>query len=191
MTGVKILAFSGSSRANSFNQTLVSVAHEAAQEAGADVTLINLGDYPLPIFNEDLEREQGHPAEVNTLKTLFKDHHGFLISSPEYNSSISALLKNVIDWVSRPTEGELPLEPYQNKVAGLMAASPGGLGGLRGLVHLRSILQNIGVTVVPKQMAIPKAHEAFDSDGKLVDDFQRSQIKAIAEGVVKHAAALR
>ena len=95
------------------------------------------------------------------LKKLFIEHHGFLISSPEYNSSISAVLKNAIDWISRPVAGEAPLAAFQFKAAALMSASPGALGGLRGLVHLRSILGNIGVLVLPTQVAISKGFEAF------------------------------
>ncbi len=118
-------------------------------------------------------------------------HDGLLIASPEYNSSITPLLKNTIDWVSRSAAGEAPLSAYQNKVAGIMAASPGGLGGLRGLVHLRSILQNIGVMVVPKQMAIAKAHDAFADDGTLKDEFQQNMVTEIGQRVAQVASALK
>src|ERR1035437_1107676 len=131
---VKILAFAGSLRMGSFNKKLVKIAAEGARKAGAEVTLIDLKDFPLPIFDEDLERSAGLPADGRKLKDLFLAHDALLISAPEYNSSISAVLKNTIDWVSRPVPGEAPLGCFDGKVAGLMSASPGALGGLRGLV---------------------------------------------------------
>ena len=186
----KIIALSGSSRTGSFNQTLVKIAAEGSRSAGADVAVLDLKEYELPLFNEDLEREHGVPEHALKLKKLFIEADGFLFSSPEYNSSVSPLLKNTIDWVSRPVEGEVPMAAYSNKVAGIMAASPGGLGGLRGLVHLRSILQNIGVIVVPKQVAISSAFEAFDDGGKLKDPRQQESVQAIGKMVAEVAAKL-
>lgn len=188
--GTKILAFAGSSRAQSYNVRLLQILAEGARSQGAEVTVLDMRDYPLPLFNEDLEAE-GRPENVGKLKRLFLDHHGLLIASPEYNSSISPLLKNTIDWVSRPDEGEPTLAAYQGKVAGIAAASPGGLGGLRGLVHLRSILGNIGVTVVPKQMAIAQAFQAFDEQGKLSDEKQHQAVLGIGATVADVAGRLR
>lgn len=179
MDGPHILAFAGSARRESYNRQLVRVAAEGARAAGARVTLLDLKDYPLPLFDEDLERDEGTPENATKLKQLFLEHDGLLIATPEYNSSITPLLKNTIDWVSRSAEGESPLAAYQGKVAGLMAASPGGLGGLRGLVHLRSILSNIGVIVLPDQSAIPRAFEAFDEYGQLKDENRRARVQAI------------
>ena len=122
-----------------------------AREAGGEVTLIDLKDFPLPLFDQDLEAEQGMPENGTRLKKLFIDHDGLLIASPEYNSSFPAVLKNAIDWVSRPAPGEPSLVAFRGKVATLMSASPGAQGGLRGLVHVRSILGNIGVIVLPDQ----------------------------------------
>ena len=136
----RILGFAGSTRRESFNQKLVQSAAKGAREAGAEVTLIDLKDFPLPPFDQDLEAEQGMPDNGAKLKKLFIDHDGLLIASPEYNSSVTAVLKNTIDWVSRPAPGEPPLVAFKGKVATLMSASPGALGGLRGLVHVRSIL---------------------------------------------------
>ncbi len=186
----KILAFSGSARADSHNQRLVNIAAAGARESGSEVTVINLGDFDLPLFNEDLEKD-GRPENVKKLKQLFIDHDGLLISSPEYNSSVTPLLKNAIDWVSRPDEGEPPLAAYNGKVAGLMATSPGGLGGLRGLVHLRAILGNIGVIVLPKQMAIGQAFKAFDDDGNLVDEKQHNSILSIGRAVADTVSRLK
>jgi len=188
----RILAFSGSARRDSFNQKLVHEAAQGAEQVGAEVTIVNLGDYPLPIMDEDLEREQGTPENAAKLKALFLAHDGLLIAAPEYNSSITPLLKNAIDWVSRPAEGEEPLAAYQGKTAALMSASPGGLGGLRGLTHLRSILGNIGVLVLPGQITISQAHEAFDAAGILKDERKRSRVqefgKTLAETIAKLSA---
>ena len=121
----KILAFSGSIRRDAWNRKLIQAAVDAARAADGDVTLIDLADYPLPLYNGDLEDRDGLPDNALRLKALFKQHDALLIASPEYNSSIPPLLKNTIDWVSREWQGESGLVPYQNKVAAIMAASPG------------------------------------------------------------------
>ena len=181
----KILAFAGSLRKDSYNKKLVQIAAEAAQAEGGDVQVINLADFPLPIFDEDLEARDGMPAQGARLKELMKAAHGFLISSPEYNSSVTAALKNAIDWASRLGPNESPLAAFAGKTAVLMAASPGQLGGLRGLVHLRSILGNIGVTVLPDQIAVPRAFEAFTDAGKLRDDKQHGGIENLGRTLVR------
>ncbi len=185
----RILAFAGSTRSGSFNKKLVALAAGGAERAGARVSTIDLRDFPLPVYDGDLEAEQGLPANGGELKALFEAHEGFLISVPEYNGSVSAVFKNAIDWVSRPVEGEAPLSCFTGKVAGLMAASPGGLGGLRGLAHVRQILSGINVLVIPEQRAIPSAHDAFTEAGELSDQSQQAAVEAIgarvAEVVVK------
>jgi NAD(P)H-dependent FMN reductase len=180
-----ILAFAGATRSQSHNKKLIKVAIEGAEEVGAEVTLIDLRDFPLPLYDGDLEETAGIPENGKKLKTLFKAHQGFLISSPEYNSSISGVLKNTIDWVSRPMEGETSLECFKGKVAALMSASPGALGGLRGLVHVRSILENIGVLVIPDQVAVSKAPEAFHPDGRLLQEKQQAAVKALGSSLTK------
>ena len=175
----KILAFAGSTREGSFNKKLVKVAAEAARAAGAEVTLLDLRELDLPMYDGDLETSQGLPPGGRKLKGLMLAHHAFLISAPEYNSSISAVLKNAIDWASRPVAGQKPLECFDGKIAALMSASPGALGGLRMLVHLRAILENIGTFVLPKQVAISKAHEAFDENGSLKDPAQEKKIQQL------------
>lgn len=165
MATTKLLAFAGSARRESWNRRLVHIAARQARELGADVTELNLAELNLPLFDEDLESEQGEPAGAQRLKRLMFEADGFLIACPEYNSSITPLLKNAIDWASRPAEGESRLQAYQGKVAGLISASPGALGGLRGLVHVRAILGNIGVVVIPDQVAVSSAHEAFTAYG--------------------------
>jgi len=178
------LALAGSTRSDSYNKKLVRIAVGGAQAAGAEATLLDLRDLPLPLFDEDLEKAEGLPPNARKLKDLMLAHQGLLISSPEYNSSISAVLKNAIDWASRPVPGQPPLECFIDKVAALMSASPGALGGLRGLVTLRSILGNIKVLVLPDQIAVPKAHEAFNPDGSLKDPKQQEGIEKLGATLV-------
>jgi chromate reductase len=176
-TKPKILAFAGSARENSYNKKLVRIAANGARWAGAEVSEADLRDFPMPIYDGDLEAREGIPANALKFRQLMMAHQGLLIASPEYNSSISPLLKNTIDWISRPVGGEDGLAPFRNKVAALLAASPGGFGGLRGLVHLRAILGNIGVIVLPGQMAVAKAHEAFQPDGTMFNRHQQTAVE--------------
>lgn len=185
MPAPKILAFAGSARKDSWNKMISKIAAEGAREKGADVTWIDLRDYELPLFDQDLETASGLPENAKKLKKLFIENDGLLITCPEYNSSITPLLKNTFDWVSRAeTKTETSLSAYKGKAAALLAASPGALGGLRGLVTVRSILGNIGVMVLPDQMAISKAHEALDSLGKLKDPKQETAVKQIGANLV-------
>ncbi len=160
----KILAFSGSIRRDAWNRKLIGSAVDATRAAGGDVTLIDLADYPLPLYDGDLEARDGVPDNALRLKALFKAHDALLISSPEYNSSMPPLLKNTLDWVSREWQGESGLVPYQNKVAAIMAASDGQWGGMRMLPHLRQVLNTLGVLVLPGQFALPRADQAFDPE---------------------------
>jgi len=191
MTTPRILAFGGSLRRESFNQKLAAIAAEGARSAGAEVTLIALRDFPLPVFDQEIEDAEGLPAAAKKLKQLFREHQGLIIAAPEYNSSISGALKNAIDWVSRAeTDDEPPLVAFTGKTAVLCAASPGALGGLRGLVTVRSILGNIGVTVLPDQVAVSKAHEAFRPDGTLADEKQAGRVKKLGTQLAQHLAKL-
>ncbi|MBD2074264.1 NAD(P)H-dependent oxidoreductase [Phormidium sp. FACHB-592] len=190
MTTAKILAFAGSARHDSINKKLVKIAVEGAKAAGAEVTYLDFRDLPLPLYDEDLEEAEGLPENVLKLKALLKAHQGFLIASPEYNSSITPLLKNAIDWASRSEPGEPPLACFNEKVAVLMSASPGTLGGLRGLVHVRSILGNIGVLVLPDQQAIGNAHQAFDDNGNLKDEAKQASILQLGNKLATVAAKL-
>jgi NAD(P)H-dependent FMN reductase len=190
MAAPKLLAFAGSTRTESWNKKLIKVAVDGARAAGADVTLVDLRDFPLPLFDGDLETA-GFPDVALKLKQLFLEHQGLLISSPEYNSSISGVLKNAIDWVSRSAPGEKPLACFVDKVAALMSASPGALGGLRGLVHVRAILGNIKVLVLPEQVAVSKAHEAFNPDGSLKDAKQQAAIQGLGATLTRTISKLR
>lgn len=191
MTAPRILAFAGSARRESFNKKLIKIAVAGAEAAGAKVTLIDLADFPLPLFNQDLEAEQGQPAKAAELKKLFFENDGLLMSCPEYNSSLSPLWKNTIDWVSRQAPGEGSLAAYKGKVATIMSASPGRLGGLRGLVHVRSILGNIGVVVLPDQVAVSDAQNAFTDDGKLKDDKQQQSVAGLGRSLADFLTRLK
>ncbi|MEW6591764.1 MAG: NAD(P)H-dependent oxidoreductase [Pseudomonadota bacterium] len=187
----KILAFAGSLRRDSWNRKLIGVAAEAARAAGAEVTLIDLADYPLPLMDEDLEAREGLPVNAQRLKALFKAHDALLIASPEYNSSLPPLLKNTLDWVSREWQGESGLVPYQGKVAALLAASPGSFGGMRMLPHLRQVLNALGVLVLPGQLSVPGAASAFDeADGTTILK-SPARLHALVLELVNTTAALR
>ncbi len=179
----RILALAGSTRNGSFNARLVRIAAEGARQAGADVTVLDLREFPLPLFDQDLEPEIINAESLTGLRQLFIDHDGLLIASPEYNSSITPLLKNTIDWVSRPTEDHGTLAGFHGKTAAIMAASPGPLGGLRGLVHVRSILSSIGVLVLPDQVTIRNAADTFDDDGRLKEERWQSNAEDLGKSL--------
>ena len=188
---VKILAFSGSGRKDSVNKKVVAVAALGAREAGAEVTIINLEDFVMPIFNEDLEAEQGMPAAAQVFKDLMISHDGFLISSPEYNSSYSSLFKNAIDWGSRKTGDEAPMAAYRGKMAAIMAATPGGLGGIRVLVVLRMLMENLGTMVLPNQKAVGGALTMFDEDGNITDEKVEKALKSLGKELVETLSKLK
>lgn len=178
-----ILAFSGSTRRGSFNDLALRVAARAAQQHGVAVNVIQLRDFAMPLYDADFETEHGLPEAARNLKQFMLAHQGFLVASPEYNSSISAVLKNAIDWASRRAEGETPLACFKSKVVGLLSASPGALGGLRGLVHVRAIFGNLGCLVIPEQTAVSAANLAFDAHGQIIDDRVREGVEAVGAGV--------
>jgi len=190
MSNVRIVAFAGSLRSGSFNKKLIRIAAAGARAAGAAVTEIDLRDIPMPLYDGDIEREHGLPPNAKVFKRLLIEHHGFLISSPEYNSAVSAVLKNAIDWASRPEPNEPALVAYKGKVAGLVSACPGHLGGVRGLAVLRSILSNIGVIVIPTQMVINRANDAFEPNGDLKDERQQAAVESVGAEVVSISAKL-
>jgi chromate reductase, NAD(P)H dehydrogenase (quinone) len=186
----KILAFAGSARTPSLNKKLARAAAESAQRAGAECTLIDIRDYPLPLYDGDLEAASGIPDNARTLKRIFRDHHALLIASPENNGSVSAPLKNLLDWVSRSDGQESGTLPYRDKVAAIIATSPGGAGGIRGLFHLRQILNSLGVLVLPSQLALPRANEAFGQEGKLIDPKQQEALDTLCKQLVAIAIKL-
>lgn len=187
----KLLAFSGSLRQHSFNQSIVSAAADGARAAGAEVTVVHLADYLAPIFNEDDEAKTGIPEGAKKLKALMIAHDGFLISNPEYNSGYSAAIKNAIDWASRKEEGESPLQAFKGKTATLMAASPGGLGGIRALVPLRMLLGNLGMHVHPTQQAIGGVSALLDEDGILNDETTLKKLHALGKQAFDFTTAMK
>lgn len=186
MTPPRILALAGSLRRDSFNKKLARVAAEAAGAAGGKVTWLDLRDCPMPLFDQDLEAEKGMPEGARAFKDALRAHEGLIVAAPEYNSSITPVLKNAIDWASRTeSPDEAPLVAFRGTVVALLSASPGTLGGLRGLVTVRSIFGNIGCHVLPDQVAVPRAHEAFAEDGSLVDERSRKAVDRLATELVR------
>ncbi len=182
----KLLFFAGSARKESINKKLVILASKIADKAGAEVTHIDLRDFEMPLYDGDIESEHGIPENAKKLKQVFVEHDGFFIASPEYNSSMPPLLKNTLDWISRPhEENEGSLIAFRGKVAALSAVSPGVLGGLRGLVPLRMMLGNIGVIVVPSQVAVGSGFQAFNEEGMLKDERQMNMLKVTIDEFVK------
>lgn len=162
----KVLAFSASTRCESTNKKLVKEAARFAQDMGATVKLIDLKDYPMPFYDGDLEEAQGLPVAAQRLKELVKDANLVMIASPEYNGSYPALLKNVLDWLSRGEESST----FKDKTFLIMSTSPGPSGGGRGLVLVRSLLETLGGKVLPSQIALPQGYQAFDEAGHLKDE---------------------
>ncbi|WP_334162520.1 NADPH-dependent FMN reductase [Phenylobacterium sp.] len=191
MAGVKLLAFAGSTREGSLNQRLLDVAAEMARAEGAEVTSIRLRDFDLPLYDGDLEASAFPPA-ADELRRLFIEHDGFLIASPEYNGSVSGALKNAIDWVSRPRPGEslVALPAFRGKVAGIMSASIGPFGGLRGLLALRQILGTIQTLVATEQVLVPLAEKAFDG-AELIEPLPKQLLPLMVKRVIFLAERLR
>ena len=187
---IKIVTFAGSTRQNSFNKKLARIASNLCSETGLHTTYIDLKFYPMPLYDGDLEEEIIAPEHALKLREILQSNHGFIIACPEYNSSISGVLKNMIDWCSRPLLNEEPLGCFKNKIVALVSASPGRLGGLRGLSHVRSILSNLGSLVIPEQFALPHAHEKISEDGYLENDTDQEQMQLVVEAFVERVRKL-
>ncbi len=179
----KILAFAASLRRGSFNVSTLKAAVRGAEAKGCQVTTVNLADYPLPFYDADTESAQGFPPKAVELRALLQAHRGLLLASPEYNSSLSALMKNTIDWLSRPAAGTPASALFRGKVAGLVAAAPTPSGGLRGLAPLSSILANIGVIVLPYAVGVVAADKAFDDQGNFLDLGVARRVEAVGGAV--------
>lgn len=184
MPSPKILVLAGSQRKESFNRKLAKAAEQSLLALGAKVTLVEMADFPIPLFHQDEESSHGMPAPARQLQDLFVEHDGFLLASPEYNSSLTPLMKNTLDWVSRANGDRAGLVAFRGKSAALVSASAGALGGLRGLRHLREILANMGVLVLPGQFALSKANSAFDADGKLIESQQQEALDKVTKPLV-------
>ncbi len=180
----RVLVFAGSARRESVNRRLARVAADRLTAAGAAVTLLELAEYPLPLYDGDLEATSGLPENALKLKTLLIAHDAFVIVSPEYNSSIPPLLKNTIDWVSRPLPEQSGYVPFSGKAAALISASPGFLGGMRGLRHLREVLTELRMIVLPGQVSLAAADKAFDDGGKLTDAASQRRLDGLVGDLV-------
>jgi chromate reductase len=189
MSTPRILVFAGSIRTGSFNARLAAIAAKELVGAGADVTRISLSDYPLPIYDGDLEANSGAPRNAVTLKQMMMTHHGVFIASPEYNASVTPLLKNTLDWISRVREGkETPLAAYRNRVFALGAASNGVYGGMRSLLALRQVLEiGCGALVIPEQIAVSRGSEAYDDMDELKDERLAELLRNVVRRLVDMA----
>lgn len=187
----KVLVFAGSLRKDSYNKKLARLAAEAARAAGAQVTLIDLKEFPLPVYDGDLEAADGLPESARRLRALMIESDGCVIATPEYNKGVPGPLKNALDWASRGERGEGELSPFEGKAAALMSASPGRLGGVRAVDALRLVLSNIGVLVIPETVSVAAAYEAFDENGALKDERRREAVEGVSRALVGLLRALR
>ena len=183
----KILVLPGSTRPGSHNVKLAALAVKELATIDIDVTRVSLADYPLPLFDGELESEAGPPANAVKLKEMIMAHHGVFIASPEYSASVTPLLKNAIDWVSRVrARGEPTYAAFKGRVFAIASASPGRSGGMRALMALRQILElGCGALVLPEQVAIAQAEQAFDDRDNLADaaiaDLLRAQLARLVD----------
>lgn len=185
----RILVIPGSTRSEALSKRFARSVPALLPE-GAEATVVDLRDHAMPLYDGDLEKAEGLPEAAVALRELVKQHDAVVFVSPEYNASIPGVLKNTIDWLSRPHEPDPDGQPWAGKVAGLLSSSPGALGGMRGLVHLRQILMNVGMQVVTEQFALGKAHEAFDDDGGLASERHRAAVEKVLGSVVRLSRAL-
>lgn len=183
----RILVFAGSVRSNSVNAKLADAAQLSLARLGADVTRVSLQDYPLPLVDEDLKAQKGVPDNAMKLGRMIAAHHGVFIASPEYNSSLPPLLKNTIDWISLISkDGEATFRPWRGRYVALGAASPGRLGGMRNLAHLRAVMVSIGAEVISQQVSVHNAHEAFDENGALKDERAAGILEKTCASLIDH-----
>jgi chromate reductase len=185
-TAPRILAFSGSARRESLNKKLLASVVEATKEAGGNVTVVDFKELPIPLYDGDLEDEKGLPANAQKLVELISQHDAVLVASPEYNSQMTPLLKNALDWCTRADEN-----PLKGKVAAVVSASPGMLGGIRSMTLARQLLTHLGCHVIPTQCVLPGAGQAFDEKGALKEERARKAAQAVAAELVRAAIALR
>ena len=176
---LKILALAGSTRADSVNNKLVTNASKLARQEGAHVTLIDLKDFPLPFYDADFEKERGMPQNARKLRQLMMQNEVIFIASPEYNDSVSGVLKNTIDWASRNETGGSSRDAFKGKRFVIMSASPSAKGGINGLNHLKAIIESIGGEVIPKYVVVPNAYSAFDPQGNLKDPQKKEELQEI------------
>ena len=183
----RVLVFSGSTRSASFNKKLAVAGSEAIDAAGASATLIDLADYPAPIYNGDEEEAKGFPSTMWDFRSRIAEHDAIMIATPEYNGSVPPLLVNILNWASRPVGDEPPCAVFIGKPVALMAATPGDLGGVRVIPRLRDFLAELGAVTVPGFVTVPSAFEAFNNDGKLTAKQPKKMLERLAERLVASA----
>lgn len=183
----RLLFLAGSAREASMNKRLARLAHDVAEANGLAATFADLGDYPMPLYDGDVEAKDGPPENARKLKALLEVHHGVFIAAPEYNASVTPLLKNTLDWVSRVRPpGETPLAVFKTRIFALGAAAPGAMAGLRGLIALRQVLElGLGALVLPDQIGVARAGEAFGDDGHLKDKAQMELLKSVVQKLAR------
>lgn len=188
----KLLFFAGSAREGSHNKKLARLAAQIAEANGIAATFADLGDYPMPLYDRELEIGNGVPDNARKLRALMEVHGGILVAAPEYNASITPLLKNTLDWISRVRlEGEPPLHVFKTRVFAIVSASPGRFGGVRGLLTLRQVLSvGLQALVLPDQLSVPHAADAFDEKGHLKDKAQQELLKGIVGKLARAAKVL-
>lgn len=188
---VRLLFFAGSTRSASFNKKLARLGATIASSDGIEATFVDLADYDMPLYNGDLELESGQPENAKRLKKLFEQHSGIMIACPEYNSSITPLLKNTLDWVSRIREDDGTTKVFKSRVFLLVSASSGGTGGLRGLHSVRPVLElGLGALVLPDQFMVPRANTAFAEDGSLNDADAQERLRTAIRKLAHTASVL-
>lgn len=189
---VRILVFAGSIRTGSINEKLAVAATAAVRKAGAEATHISLKDFPLPIYDGDLQARDGVPEPATQLVKLFFEHQGVFIASPEYNASFTPLLKNTLDWMSRVNvDGRPPLPAFKDRAFALGAVSGGAMGGYRGLTQLRAMMElGLGALVLPDMVAVPSAATAFDDGGALASDRIAALLDAVVARLITAAGTL-
>ncbi len=187
---IKLLFVAGSAREGSLNKKLARLGADIASANGLQATFADLGDYPMPLYDGDLEAKSGVPENALKLHALMSIHEGVFIAAPEYNASITPLLKNTLDWISRiKVDGGVSV--FKSRLFALGAASPGGFGGMRGLMAARQVLElGLGALVLPDQIAIAKASDAFEDNGHLKDKSQQAMLKSVIEKLARAAKVL-
>ncbi|MEX6506362.1 NADPH-dependent FMN reductase [Jiella sp. M17.18] len=186
-----ILVLPGSIRAGSHNRRLAAEAMRMLSLTDAVVTRLDLSDYPLPIYDGDLETDGGVPQNAVLLAQRIASQDGLLIVSPEYNNSIPPLLKNAIDWTSRVRKVQgRPIQPFKGLVVGLASASPGRFGGMRALETVRIVMRSLGADVITQQCSVPNAASGFDEQGHLTDDIARTNLEAVVDKLLDTTRSL-
>ena len=188
MSTPTLIAFAGSTRQNGLNRGALSLAVDGARTAGANVEVVDLRDYAMPLYDADFHSANGVPNSVCMLRAKLIAAHGLLVASPEYNASITPLLKNTIDWLSQSVNEGVGVgggrAPFENKIVGLMGASAGAFGTIRALPHVSSIFSNLGSFVLPV-LAVPYADKLLNLDGSVANDRAASGLRALGARVAK------